>query len=167
MRGSVQSGIEAEDCKEEEGCLMPASSVIGQGPRRPDVVRLLMRADLPTSDLTDEHMADFFYAGPAMSPTGIVGVQFFGSDVLLRSLVVDTSHRTSGLGSKLVEHAERHARERGANTVYLLTTTAESFFRARGYVPTPRDHAPAAIRSTPEFTGLCPASSAFLSKQLL
>ena len=57
-------------------------------------------------------------------------------------------------------------RARGVATVYLLTTTAEHFFRSRGYVVTPRNAAPPAIRSTPEFTGLCPASSAFLSKRL-
>jgi amino-acid N-acetyltransferase len=93
-------------------------------------------------------------------------VQFYGSSALLRSLVVTSAHRARGLGQRLVEHAEQHARERGAGTVYLLTTTAEAFFRARGYAITPRESAPAAIRSTPEFAGLCPASSAFLSKRL-
>ena len=38
-------------------------------------------------------MKDFFYAGPATAPVGIVGLQFYGSDALLRSLVV--SSRTS------------------------------------------------------------------------
>jgi amino-acid N-acetyltransferase len=139
---------------------------IHQAPRRADVIRLLESAALPTSDLTDEHMKDFFYAGLATDPTGIVGVQFFGADALLRSLVVSTSHRTQGLGQKLVEHAEQHARDRGAAAIYLLTTTAESFFRSRGYTVTSRDSAPPAIRSTPEFASLCPASSAFLSKRL-
>jgi amino-acid N-acetyltransferase len=111
-------------------------------------------------------MKDFFYVGPATALIGIVGVQLYGADALLRSLVVTSAHRTHGLGRSLVEHAEHHARARGAATVYLLTTTAESFFRLRGYVVTPRDCAPAAIRSTAEFAGLCPASSAFLSKRL-
>jgi amino-acid N-acetyltransferase len=111
-------------------------------------------------------MKDFFYAAAADVPVGIVGLQLFGSDALLRSLVVTQAHRAKGLGQKLVEHAEQHARERGATAVYLLTTNAEAFFRARGYSVTPRDSAPPAIRSTPEFAGLCPASSAFLSKHL-
>jgi amino-acid N-acetyltransferase len=111
-------------------------------------------------------MEDFFYAGPATGPIGIIGVEFFDADALLRSLVVIPAHRAQGLGQRLVEHAERHAREHGVSTVYLLTTTAESFFRSLGYCTTPRDGAPPAIRSTPEFAGLCPASSAFLSKRL-
>lgn len=145
---------------------MENSLAIHQAPRRRDVVRLLESAALPTSDLTDDHMQDFFYAGPEAAPIGIVGVQLYGADALLRSLVVIEAHRTHGLGRSLVERAERHARERGASTIYLLTTTAESFFRSRGYAVASRDNAPAAIRSTPEFAGLCPASSAFLSKRL-
>lgn len=139
---------------------------IGKVPRRPDVIRLLKSAELPTSDLTEEHMKDFFYAGPATAPVGIVGLHLCGADALVRSLVVIKTHRTQGLGRRLVEHAEQHARERGASTVYLLTTTAESFFQSHGYTVTPRDSAPPAIRSTPEFAGLCPASSAFMSKRL-
>lgn len=145
---------------------MEAVLAIRQAPHRADVIRLLQDAALPTSDLTDDHMKDFFYAGPATAPIGIVGVQFYGADALLRSLVVAAAHRTQGLGQGLVDRAERHARERGAATLYLLTTTAEPFFRSRGYVVTPRDRAPPAIRSTPEFAGLCPASSAFLSRRL-
>lgn len=144
---------------------MDTVPAIHQAPLRADVVRFLESASLPTSDLSDDDMRDFFFAGPATAPVGIVGLQFYGSDALLRSLVVSSAHRTRGLGQRLVEHAEHHARERGAAAVYLLTTTAESFFRSRGYVVTPRQSAPPAIRSTPEFASLCPASSAFLSKR--
>jgi amino-acid N-acetyltransferase len=139
---------------------------IHRAPQHSGVESLLASASLPTSDLSADHMKDFFYVGSATAPLGIVGLQFFGSDALLRSLVVTPANRTHGLGQRLVEHAEQHARERGAATVYLLTTTAAAFFRARGYVVTPRDNAPPAIKSTPEFAGLCPASSAFLSKRL-
>jgi amino-acid N-acetyltransferase len=145
---------------------METESSIHRAPRHADVTRLLASASLPTSDLSDNDMKDFFYAGPATAPIGIVGLQFYGSDALLRSLVVTSAQRKQGLGQRLVEQAEQHARERGATTVYLLTTTAEAFFRSRGYVDTPRTSAPPAIRSTPEFAGLCPASSAFLSKRL-
>ena len=145
---------------------METKPAIHRAPRRADVTQLLESASLPTSDLSDTDMKDFFYAGPATAPVGIVGLQFYGPDALLRSLVVTSAQRKQGLGQRLVAHAEQHARERGATTVYLLTTTAEAFFRSRGYVVSPRDGAPLAIRSSPEFAGLCPASSAFLSKCL-
>jgi amino-acid N-acetyltransferase len=145
---------------------METALAMHRGHGHAEVTRLLESASLPTSDLSGHDMRDFFYAGPATAPTGIVGLQFYGSDALLRSLVVTSAQRQQGVGQSLVEHAERHARERGATTVHLLTTTAEAFFRSRGYVIKPRDSAPPAIRSTPEFAGLCPASSAFLSKRL-
>lgn len=135
-------------------------------PQRAHIIPLLEAAGLPTADLTDDAMKDFFYVGSAATPLAVVGVQLFGVDALLRSLVVSPDHRTLGLGRRLVAHAEQHARNQGATTVYLLTTTAESFFLARGYVVAARDGAPSAIRATPEFSGLCPASSAFLTKRL-
>jgi amino-acid N-acetyltransferase len=137
--------------------------------RRPSLeaaAALLASADLPVADLTAALMENFFFVGSATAPDGLVGVQFCGPDALLRSLVVAPSRRSTGLGCALVAHAEAHARTRGARAVYLLTTTAEAFFRRRGYVHADRDKAPAAIRSTHEFSDICPASSAFLVKPL-
>jgi amino-acid N-acetyltransferase len=139
---------------------------IHQGPDFSAALRLLKSADLPTSDLTDAHMRHFFYLGATAAPVGLAGVEFHGSDALLRSLVVAPGHRTHGVGARLVEHTEAYARAHGAVAVYILTTTAERFFRARGYVTALRDRAPSAIRASPEFSSLCPASSAFLVKQL-
>ncbi|HEY0685701.1 MAG TPA: arsenic resistance N-acetyltransferase ArsN2 [Steroidobacter sp.] len=142
------------------------SAAVHSVPTRGAVVALLESAHLPASDLTDAHMEHFFYIGSAESPDAIVGVELHGSDALLRSLVVSPERRSQGLGRKLVEHAEAHACEHGAVTMYLLTTTAERFFLSNGYVATPRDSAPPDIRSSREFASLCPASSAFLSKHL-
>ncbi len=139
---------------------------IGQAPARAGAVSLLASAGLPDSDLTDEHMSEFFYVGAAAAPDAMIGLEIHGPDALLRSLVVTPTLRNRGVGQLLVARAEQHARERGVRTVYLLTTTAEQFFLSRGYSKASREAAPAAIRSTPEFAGLCPASSAFLSKCL-
>jgi len=127
---------------------------------------LLESADLPVSDLTDAYMEHFFYVGPASAPIGLVGVEMCGVDALLRSLVVSPEHRSAGLGQTLVAHAESHAGEQGARAIYCLTTTAEAFFRRRGYVDADRDRAPAAVRGTREFSAICPVSSAFLVKKL-
>ncbi len=122
--------------------------------------------NFPLPDLTDAHMADFFYCGSAGAPVGLVGLEFRGNDALLRSLVVASERRDSGLGSALVEKAESHARTRAAHSIFVLTTTAETFFKSRGYVPADRATAPEAVRSSREFADLCPASSAFLVKHL-
>lgn len=138
---------------------------IHQGPNCAAALRLLSSVDLPIFDLTEAHMRHFFYLGLPTSPVGLVGVEFHGPDALLRSLVVAPEHRSRGAGARLVERAEAYARDHGAVAVYILTTTAERFFRARGYVTASRAHAPVGIKETPEFSSLCPASSTFLFKR--
>ena len=77
-----------------------------------------------------------------------------------------SSRRRTGLGSKLVAHAEDYARNKGIKSLYLLTNTAEAFFKHRGYKRTGRDDAPLAIRETKEFSEISPVSSAFMVKHL-
>lgn len=127
---------------------------------------MLESAQLPSADLSESHLEHFFFSGPPQTPTGLVGLELCGPDVLLRSLVVDPRARASGLGSALLARAEAHARAHGARAVYLLTTTAEAFFARRGYARVGREAAPQGIRTTREFADICPASSAFMVKQL-
>jgi amino-acid N-acetyltransferase len=128
--------------------------------------KLLSASDLPVADITTQHMRHFFGYGSDSNLEGLVGLELYGEAALLRSLAVATERRGTGLGTQLVEHAEGYAREKGVTSLYLLTTTAEAFFRRRGYTRIPREEAPAAIKSTSEFSGICPASSAFMVKHL-
>ena len=142
------------------------SLVIHSRPSLACAVELLQRAGLPTTDLTDAHLAHFFYCGPESTPSGLIGLELHGSDALLRSLVVAPELRSSGLGGALVEHAEVYASGAGVRSIYLLTTTAEPFFRRRGYALADRLSAPALVQRTDEFASICPASSAFMVKHL-
>jgi len=142
------------------------SNPISPGPDLAATIALLGDAGLPTEDITEDHCKHFFHTGTAAVPEGLVGLELLGEVALLRSLVVGAASRGQGAGSRLLEYAESHARARGVRQLYLLTTTAEKFFAGRGYQRVARDAAPAAIRMTREFAGICPASSAFMSKQL-
>jgi amino-acid N-acetyltransferase len=135
-------------------------------PSETGVKRLLNESQLISSDLTPEHLRHFFGLGTKEEPEGVVGLELFGTVALLRSLAVVSSRRRTGLGSKLVAHAEDYARNKGIKSLYLLTNTAESFFQYCGYQPTGRDDAPSAIRETKEFSEICPVSSAFMVKYL-
>jgi amino-acid N-acetyltransferase len=145
---------------------MPELLNIRGRPTRSAAVALLAAEGLPVQDLTDEHLEHFFYAGPDESPTGLVGLEMYGADALLRSLVVDADARTKALGSALVRHAEDYASAHGVRALYLLTTTAGSFFGRLGYRLADRAQAPLSIQSTREFAGLCPATAAFMIKRL-
>jgi amino-acid N-acetyltransferase len=70
------------------------------------------------------------------------------------------------LGSALTNHAEQYAASKGVRSIYLLTTTAEAFFKRLGYERIERSHAPTSIQQTREFAHLCPASSAFMLKSI-
>jgi amino-acid N-acetyltransferase len=135
-------------------------------PPRPTATALLQAQGLPVSDITNEHLEHFFFVGSDSSPTGLIGLELYGTDALLRSLVVAENARSKGLGSTLVEHAEQYAISKNVRSIYLLTTTAEAFFKRLGYKRIERSRAPPSIERTREFAGLCPASSAFMVKSV-
>jgi amino-acid N-acetyltransferase len=126
--------------------------------------QLLSESDLPVADITAQKMCHFFGCGSDLKLEGLVGLELYGEVALLRSLAVRSEKRGTGLGTKLVERAEGHAREKGVTSLYLLTTTAEAFFLHCGYARVRREEAPAAIKSTSEFSGICPTSSVLMVK---
>jgi amino-acid N-acetyltransferase len=140
--------------------------VIRPQPSLDAVRQMLDAAALPSGDLTAAHMQHFFFCGAPARPTGIVGLELFGAEGFLRSLVVAPDRRSTGLGTALVEHAERYARASGIRSLYLLTTTVPGFFARLGYAVADRAMAPPAISTTQQFAGLCPASATFMVKSL-
>jgi amino-acid N-acetyltransferase len=130
------------------------------------VKRLLAESGLPTADITAGHMEHFFGCGAPSGLAAVVGLELYGDVGLLRSLAVAAPEQGRGLGKCLVAHAERYAQERGVKELYLLTTTAEAFFNRLGYRRVERDAAPDAIKATREYAGICPASSAVMTRKL-
>lgn len=130
----------------------------------PGISALLRGSKLPISDLETGVAVSFFVAGSAHSPTGVIGLEVYGPAALLRSLAVSESERGRGLGAALLQHAEQHAASAGISSIYLLTSTAEPFFAARGYQRSNRKEAPSSIAATREFSSICPASAAFMVK---
>lgn len=135
-------------------------------PQLASATAILQSVGLPTADLREAHLQHFFYCGPHDHISGLVGLELLGPQALLRSLAVRADARGRGLGTKLVEHAEHYAMAHKVRELYLLTTTAREFFEKRGYRCVDRSTAPEVIRATREFTSICPASAAFMMKQL-
>lgn len=125
---------------------------------------LLEYERLPTSDLNEAALGRFLVCRDDKGVLGAVGLEIFENVALLRSLVVDRDVRGEGLGIRLTAAAEALAQRSGAESVYLLTTTAEEFFRRRGYRIVARSEGPAAIQSTTQFTELCPSSAVLMVK---
>jgi amino-acid N-acetyltransferase len=139
---------------------------IAPEPISQELIALLELCELPVADISPTSSVQFFGVRSAGTLVAVVGLELHRPVGLLRSLAVAPSHRGRGVARSLVAFAEAYALSHGANTLFLLTTTAERLFLALGYLPTSRDAAPAPIQATSQFASLCPASSAFLSKHV-
>jgi amino-acid N-acetyltransferase len=133
------------------------------------VAALLDAEELPTADLRESPGAFFDAHADGDRDgdrVGVGGLETHGSHGLLRSVVVREPHRGEGYGATICDALECEARERGVETLWLLTTTAADFFEKRGYDRVPRDATPTAIRDTAEFAELCPDAATVMRRSL-
>lgn len=129
------------------------------------IERLLERNDLPSGDVREKRDR-FYVAFDGRARVGVGGIEQFGTDGLLRSVVVTASARRAGYGSAICSALEDEARGRDIDALYLLTTTAADFFAGCGYETIDRGDAPAGIQQTAQFSELCPASATCMWKAL-
>jgi amino-acid N-acetyltransferase len=129
------------------------------------VLGLLRAADLPTAGL-QRSLPDFLVAHDGDRVIAVIGLEVYGEAALLRSAVVDTSRRGTGLGRDLVSRLLEHARRRGVREVYLLTTTAERYFPRFGFTRVARDAVAPEVQASEEFRGACPDSAVAMRKAL-
>ena len=131
------------------------------------VVVLLQETDLPPDGI-ELHMEDFLIvrhpeavAGPEFL-VGSVGLEIYGESALLRSLAVHPDFQGTGLGSKLVHRIIEVAKRKGIIRLFLLTDTAEDFFKKRGFTIVNRDRVPEDMKQSIEFTTLCTSSPSMM-----
>jgi len=128
------------------------------------IAQLLEYAKLPSADICESLLRYFQVAHDDNGVLGAVGLEIYERVALLRSLVVSHECRGRGVGAKLTVEALSLARNAGCRSVYLLTTTASAFFEAHGFHAIGRDDAPEAIRSTTQFSALCPSTAVLMVK---
>ncbi|HYP99551.1 MAG TPA: arsenic resistance N-acetyltransferase ArsN2 [Polyangiaceae bacterium] len=123
-----------------------------------NVLALLRSCQLLESGVA-EAISDFLVARSADGLLGCVGLEIYGDLGLLRSVAVDLRARKCGLGRKLVEAMITVARHRRLRELYLLTTTAPTFFERLGFMPTTRASVPTAVAASWEFQSGCPQTA--------
>ena len=132
----------------------------------PAVAQLLESEGLPGADLASAHQFQTWLLEEQGSLLGVVGLERFGHEALLRSLAVAPDHRKRGLGRQLVARLEQDADAEGIQRLVLLTETAHAFFRDLGYAVIDRRRVSDEVRQSAEFRSLCPASAICMSKTL-
>ena len=123
-----------------------------------DVLALLRGCELLESGVA-EALGDFLVARSDEELLGCAGLEVYGEVGLLRSVAVAERARKSGLGRRLVESMATSGAHRGLRELYLLTTTAPTFFGRMGFVPVTRDLVPAGIATSWEFRTGCPRTA--------
>jgi amino-acid N-acetyltransferase len=129
------------------------------------VLQLLATNHLPVSDVK-EHLPAFTLAKERQLVVGSVGLESYARVSLLRSLCVAESHRGQGIGAALVADVLARAAAQGTRELYLLTTSAASYFMNFGFIVIARDQVPLEIRGTAQFTSLCPTSAVCMRKPM-
>lgn len=131
----------------------------------PAVQTLLRGSGLPTAGVVT-HRDGFLLAEEAGELLAVTGVEVHGQVGLLRSVTVHSSSRSRGVAARLIAQAITLAQQRGLSDLYLLTTTAELYFPRFGFQVLARSAAPAALQSSAEFQGACPASATLMHLSL-
>jgi amino-acid N-acetyltransferase len=127
------------------------------------VLSLLESSSLPLDGFAD-HLATALVARANGTVVGSAALEIYPDGALLRSVAVAPSLRGHGLGGMLTHAAIDLAQSVHAPAIYLLTTTAESFFPRFGFERIERQDVPPGVQSSAEFAGACPSSATVMRR---
>jgi amino-acid N-acetyltransferase len=130
------------------------------------ITELLAASNLPTVGVAAA-LGGFIVAEEGAEIVGVVGIETCCDRyALLRSTAVAPAWRGRGLGKRLVERAVSEAEAQGFEALYLLTTTAETYFPSLGFSTVKRENVPDEVQVTDEFQSACPASATVMTRSL-
>jgi amino-acid N-acetyltransferase len=119
---------------------------------------LLVLNALPTAGI-DDHWRTFVVARDGGKLVACGGAEAYQFAALIRSIAVDPEYRSRGLGRRIVRQLLDRLASRGLREFYLLTTTAENYFRKRGFKTIDRDEVHPQLLNSHEFQDACPSSA--------
>jgi amino-acid N-acetyltransferase len=124
-----------------------------------EAFRSLLRAsNLPADDLDFKRdLLVGYYEGSSLVGTG--GLEVHGHYALLRSLSVKMGIRGKSVGTTITEFLLEEAKKKKLKAVFLLTETARGFFEKKGFQQIKRDEVPQEVKTSSEFTTVCPESA--------
>ncbi|NQV14969.1 GNAT family N-acetyltransferase [bacterium] len=131
-----------------------------------EIKHLLDNSGLETADLKNNNIKLFTYTDNDKLH-GVIGLEAYAPIGLVRSFAVKKEFQGQRIGFKLLDFLLDDCAKAGFEKLYLLTTTAEKYFRRNGFKVISRDLAPEEIKSTSEFSELCPVSAVLMEKVLM
>jgi amino-acid N-acetyltransferase len=137
--------------------------------QKPDIERaleLLAGYGLPTDDFDCANPRSFWVAEKRGKVIGVGGVDCNNSIGLARSFAVDKEFQRKGVGKKIYAVIEGYARNKNILQLYILTTTAQTYFEKLGDETIEKNIAPTSIKQASQFSALCPQSAVLMLKNL-
>jgi amino-acid N-acetyltransferase len=122
-------------------------------------IKQLLRANKLPIEGIDEHWKTFIIARDGDDVVGCGGSEAYQFAALIRSVAVADSHRSRGVGRRIVRQLLDRLASRGIREFYLLTTTAPDYFAKRGFKPIDRDEIHPQLLASAELQGACPDSA--------
>lgn len=112
---------------------------------------VLLSEGLPVEDLMTAPISFFVASAENGAPIGWGGLEIYGNEAILRSVVINSVLRGTGAGRMLVDCLIDEARIRGLKKLWLLSNNAENFFGKMGFNHAIRSEAPKEIQESEEF----------------
>jgi len=129
----------------------------------PAILDLVRSVNLPPEGIADA-LEYFWVATEGEHTIGTVGLEVSANLALLRSVAVSPKRQHTGLGRILTDMALSYLTTRQFRAVYLLTTTAESFFVRSGFRSIPRAAVPTSVQQSVEFQSVCPDTATCMAQ---
>jgi amino-acid N-acetyltransferase len=130
-------------------------------------IRSLLESHKLPTDTVGTSITDFYLAVDNESIVGVAGFEYYGADVLLRSVAVPISLQKKQFGSQMVDWMILLAKEKGMKSIVLLTETASKFFVKKGFHVADRASINnEAMKKSPQFCGGCCSSAACMKLDL-
>ena len=119
---------------------------------------LLLANNLPIEGV-DDHWRTFILARDNGRVVACGGAETYQVAALIRSIAVLPEYRKQGVGRRIVRQLLDRLAARGVREFYLLTTTAEEYFKKRGFKTIDRDEVHPQLLQSREFQDACPSSA--------
>lgn len=126
-------------------------------PARPEEVAEIEKL-LVASDLTPVEVAasiERFLVADKRGIVGVIGSEYGGESVLIRSVAVASEFKKNGIATALLDAALSRAKAVGSTTAYLFSNTAIDYFAKRGFQQIERSEVPLTFLNSPAVSVCC------------
>lgn len=133
------------------------------------ITALLQKTNLPPDGI-EPHLENFLIIRDNKSSKkpdqliGCAGLEIYGKSALLRSVAVHPDFQKEGFGTLLVDRIIELAKKKKITSLFLLTDTAEDYFKKKGFNRVLREQVPNDMKESVEFTTLCTSSPVMMKE---